>query len=178
MLGTRPGGSIAAAYAALLANGEEGYLRKAAALMKCSKAMQAGINAIPEMRVLGEPHMSIIAWTTRPEFAKSINIFAVADVMEKKFRFKVECQQYPTCLHITLTPPHYELVDEFVQALRESISEVRAHPELIQEGSAATYGLIAKIPSNAVVDQFLVSYLGKVLQPSPTPAKETQTESK
>jgi hypothetical protein len=47
---------------------------------------------------------------------------------------------------------------------------VRAHPELVKEGSAATYGLIAKIPSDAVVDQFLVSYLDKVLQPSKPPA--------
>lgn len=49
-----------------------------------------------------------------------------------------------------------------------------AHPELIKEGSAATYGLIAQIPSDAIVDQFLVAYLDKVLQPTPN-AEAQQT---
>ena len=52
-------------------------------------------------------------------------------------------------------------------ALRSSVAYALAHPELVKEGSAATYGLIAQIPSDAIVDQFLVAYLDKVLQPTP-----------
>lgn len=85
---------------------------------------------------------------------------------EKQFNFKVECQQHPVCLHVTLTPPHIGLIDSLVQALVDSIAYVRAHPECVREGSAATYGLVAKIPSDAVVDQFLVAYMDKVLRPS------------
>jgi hypothetical protein len=84
--------------------------------MACSKSLQAGIAAIPEFRILGHPSMSIIAWTTRAEYAKEVNVFAIADVMEKKFNFKVECQQNPLCLHVTLTPPHYGIIDEFLQS--------------------------------------------------------------
>lgn len=116
MLGTRGGGSIAAAYAALLGNGESGYLSKASKLMSCSKAIQAGIDSIPELRVIGRPHMSIIAWTTRKEYDSTINIFAVGDILDKQYGFKVECQQRPKCLHITLTPPHYGVVEEFIQS--------------------------------------------------------------
>lgn len=166
MLGTRGGGSIAAAYAAMLAHGESGYISKAQRLLQCRDAIRAGIDAMPELRVLGDPHMSIISWTTSAAFASRINIFAVADVMEKQFNFRVECQQHPNCLHITLTPPHCKLVDQFLSALRQSVEYVKQHPELAKEGSAATYGLIAKIPSDAIVDQFLVSFMDKVLQPS------------
>lgn len=81
MLGTRPGGAIAAAYAALVGNGQSGYLARAKVLMECSKQLQRALAAVPEVRVLGEPHMSIVAWTTKKEFEKEINLFAVADVM-------------------------------------------------------------------------------------------------
>ena len=115
MLGTRPGGAIAAAWAALVGIGEAGYLTKAAALMATSRAFQEGINSIPELRVLGSPAMSIVSWAAREEFASRLNVFAVADVLDKQHGFKVECQQNPTCLHVTLTPPHAAVVDEFVK---------------------------------------------------------------
>lgn len=57
--------------------------------------------------------------------------------------------------------------------LRSSVDYVRSHPELCKSGNAATYGLISKIPSDTIVDQFLVSYLDKVLQPSPSPLTST-----
>lgn len=57
-------------------------------------------------------------------------------------------------------------------ALRSSVAYALAHPELVKEGSAATYGLIAQIPSDAIVDQFLVAYLDKVLQPTPNCSTE------
>jgi sphinganine-1-phosphate aldolase len=148
-----------------LSSGQNGYLKRAKSLMECSLQFQAGLRTLPELRVLGSPHMSIVSWTTRAEFEQDINMFAVADVLEKQHQFKVECQQHPICLHVTLTPPHLDLVDSLVAAVRESIAYVRAHPECVREGSAATYGMVAKIPSDAVVDQFLVSYLDKVLQP-------------
>lgn len=115
MLGTRPGGAIAAAWAALVGIGEAGYMAKAKALMATSLAFQSGIRSIPELRVLGSPTMSIVSWTARDEFKARLNVFAVADVLDKQHGFKVECQQNPTCLHVTLTPPHAAIVDEFVQ---------------------------------------------------------------
>ena len=57
--------------------------------------------------------------------------------------------------------------------MRSSVDHVMAHPELVKEGSAATYGLIAQIPSGAIADQFLVAYLDKVLKPTPSDASAT-----
>ena len=115
MLGTRPGGAIAAAWAALVGIGECGYLAKCKALMATSHAMQAGLRSIPGIRVLGSPAMSIVSWTAKEDWAKrGLNMFAVADTLDKLHGFKVECQQNPVCLHVTLTPPHRDIVDEFI----------------------------------------------------------------
>ena len=181
LLGTRPGGSIAAAWAALVGIGEKGYLSKARALMDCVSSFRKEIESIPELRILGSPHMSILSFTATPAASKAgLNIFAVADVMDKQFGFKVECQQHPSCLHVTLTPPHASVVSEFGQALRASVREVLSHPELASEGNAATYGIIAKIPSADIADQFLVSFLDKVLKPTPgaaAPGKQGSSSS-
>jgi len=166
LLGTRPGGSIACAYAALVGTGAAGYMERAKELMDTTIAFRRGIDNLPEMRVLGNPHMSIVSFTTREGLEKTINVFAVADRMKEKHDFKVECQQNPSCLHVTLTPPHRGIVVEFLSALRESLEYVRAHPEKVKEGNAATYGMVASIPSDAIVDQFLVAYLDKVLKPA------------
>jgi sphinganine-1-phosphate aldolase len=47
VLGTRPGGAIAAAWASLTALGHEGYLRIAGIIMKTTRAFIDGITAIP-----------------------------------------------------------------------------------------------------------------------------------
>src|SRR6185436_12207149 len=64
LLGTRPGGAIAAAWATLMATGRDGYLRRAAAIMETTRAFQEGIARIPGLRVLGRPAMSVFAFTS------------------------------------------------------------------------------------------------------------------
>lgn len=159
LLGTRPGGSIAASWAAIVGMGQDGYLKKAEKLMIASKKFQEGINKIPGLRVLGKPHMAILAFeSTDP----AVNVFALADVMKKEYNWDVATQQKPNCLHLTLMPPHADHVDGFLNSLRAAVDYVRAHPELANEGNAATYGMVAKIPDDTVIEQFLVSFFGKV----------------
>jgi len=62
LLGTRPGGAIAAAWAAMVALGEDGYLETARTIMDTSKKLMDGINAIPGLAVVGRPHMSVFAF--------------------------------------------------------------------------------------------------------------------
>eukprot|EP01116_Phalansterium_solitarium_P015926 TRINITY_DN3581_c0_g1_i1.p1 TRINITY_DN3581_c0_g1~~TRINITY_DN3581_c0_g1_i1.p1 ORF type:complete len:446 (-),score=145.59 TRINITY_DN3581_c0_g1_i1:171-1508(-) len=80
MLGTRPGGCIAAAWAAMCAMGQNGYTSLAQGVMETSVYLQNEIAKIPGLYVLGKPHMTIVAFA-----ARDINILAVADVMEEKF---------------------------------------------------------------------------------------------
>jgi glutamate/tyrosine decarboxylase-like PLP-dependent enzyme len=62
LVGTRPGGAVASAWAVLRFLGREGYLRIAERLLAMADGYAAGINAIPGMRVFGAPDLSILAF--------------------------------------------------------------------------------------------------------------------
>ena len=61
MTGTRPGGPIAAAWAILNFLGEEGYLKLADVVMQTVRKIREGIAALPDVRVLGNPDMSVLS---------------------------------------------------------------------------------------------------------------------
>ncbi|XP_052249440.1 uncharacterized protein LOC127857120 [Dreissena polymorpha] len=85
MAGTRPGGNIASAWAAMKALGESGYMAKAREIMDITDKMKARITSIRGLCLMGEPCMSAFAIGSSDS---NLNIQAVADVMETKDRIK------------------------------------------------------------------------------------------
>jgi glutamate/tyrosine decarboxylase-like PLP-dependent enzyme len=57
-LGLLAGGYIAASWATLMFMGQDGYLRKAKQVMTTCQKLQAAVNKIPELSVVGTPHMT------------------------------------------------------------------------------------------------------------------------
>jgi glutamate/tyrosine decarboxylase-like PLP-dependent enzyme len=151
VLGTRPGGAIAAAWASLNALGMEGYLRIAATIMKTTRALIDGISTIPGLVVLGQPDCGVFAFA-----AEGPDLMAIADQMEER-GWHIDRQQHPTSIHLTITPAHAPIVDRYLSDLRETVAYVTAHPELSSEGTAAMYGMLMHIPDTAMVDDFILS---------------------
>ena len=89
MLGTRPGGAIAAAWAILQYLGEEGYLRLVRTVLDTSRALREGIAAIPGLKLLGQPRLSIFAFTS-----DTLDVYALGDVMEAR-GWKLDRQMMP-----------------------------------------------------------------------------------
>lgn len=147
MLGTRSGGAIAAAWATLHAIGEDGYMELARDVMATTKALQDGIRSIPGLDILGRPEMSVFAYGPT---SRGLNIYAVADQMEQR-GWLMDRLQRPEALHAMVTPLHRRIVDEFVADLRESVAYVRKHPGEARQGTAAMYGMMAKVPLRGVV---------------------------
>jgi tyrosine decarboxylase MnfA len=152
MPGTRPAGSIAAAWATMKAFGEEGYLEIARACMENTKKIQAGIRALG-MEIVGEPECAIFGFT-----AKDVDVYAIADQMQARGWF-IDRQKDPTCLHLMVTPAHTNQIDAFLRDLKESLATVRGNPNLSTEGTAALYGMIAKVPDPTMINQFLYGYM-------------------
>jgi glutamate/tyrosine decarboxylase-like PLP-dependent enzyme len=142
MAGTRPGGAIAAAWAALHALGEEGYLERARQTMAATDKLIAGIRAIDGLTVLGQPDLSLVSYAAQDA---EIDTFAVADALERR-GWHIDRQQHPSSIHATVTPNHAPIIDTYLADLRASVDEVRANPRLRAQGQAAMYGLMAKIP--------------------------------
>jgi sphinganine-1-phosphate aldolase len=119
MLGTRSGGSIAAAWAALNAIGMDGYLALAKRTMTATAAIRAGIAAIDGLEVVGDPDMSLIAFR-----ATDLDIYAVGDELNQRGWY-FDRQQNPASLHLTVSQVHADVYPAFLEDLRASVERVR-----------------------------------------------------
>jgi sphinganine-1-phosphate aldolase len=147
MLGTRPGGAYAAAWAALQYFGKEGYQDLARRTQLAFAQIRAGVEALPELCVLGDPTGPLLAYGARN---KAVNIFAVGDQMELR-GWQINRLQKPDGLHAMVTARHLDVVDAYLRDLAESVAVAKADPTLADKGGAATYGMLAHIPLRGMV---------------------------
>ncbi len=162
LLGTRPGGAIAAAWAAMQAIGSEGYLAHARAVMETVTRLRQGIEAVPGLAIVGDPHMSVLAYrSTTPD----INIYAVGDQLETR-GWHIDRQQRPECLHLMVTPRHAQVADEFLAHLAAAVEAVRGRQDLATSGAAAMYGMIAHIPVRRLVKENVLKMMTDLYGPS------------
>ena len=141
MIGTRPGGPIAAAWAALQGQGEQGYLALANEAAMAADRLRTGIRALG-LRVL--PSDSTIVSYTGP------SVFALADQLEAR-GWSVDRMHRPEAIHLTVTANHAPIVDDYLADLGAALAAVRANPHLAKEGSAPMYGMAAKLPVRRLV---------------------------
>ncbi len=156
MTGTRAGGSIAAAWAALNSIGEDGYMRLAESAMKTAKRIMEGISGIKELYILGIPDMSVFAFAS-----DMLDIFALGDAMDRR-GWHLDRQQFPSSLHMMITAAHEKAADPFISDLREAVGEVIANPKASSEGMAAMYGMAASLPDRKAVKGFVLDFMEEI----------------
>jgi glutamate/tyrosine decarboxylase-like PLP-dependent enzyme len=165
LLGTRPGGAYAAAWAAMQALGEDGYLGLHGKALETTRRLMAGIDGIPELEVLGRPDATIFAYRSRdPE----VNIYAVGDRLAAR-GWHVDRQQHPACLHAMVTQAHAGVVDAYLADLRAAVAEVKGRPELSTQGDAAMYGLVAHVPLRGMVKKNVLKMMEAMYGPEGAP---------
>lgn len=161
LAGTRPGGAIAAAWAALRTIGAEGYTAHAKAALETADRYAEGIRAVPGLEVMGRPVMSILAFRSADP---AVEVFSVASRMEEK-GWHLDRQHKPDCLHLTLGARHEAVRAAFLSDLRESVDWARAHPEAASLGSAAAYGAMAKLPARGLVREGVLKVMERMYGP-------------
>ncbi len=112
MAGARPAAPIAAAWAILRHLGEEGYVKLAGEIRDAVRGFQAGIRAIPGMRIIGEPEMSVFSFTS-----DAADPLAIGDKMDER-GWCLDRQNDPDALHMMVSPKHLTVVDAFLADLR------------------------------------------------------------
>lgn len=147
LLGTRPGGAYAAAWAVMQKLGVDGYRDLAARTSEAVARLKDGIAGIEGLRVLGDPKGPLLAYGSGD---KRLNIFAVADQLEQK-GWSVNRVQNPDGIHAMVTARHLEVADTYLTDLAEAVAAVRADPALARTGGAATYGMMAHVPLRGMV---------------------------
>lgn len=163
MAGTRVGSGIAGAWATIKSFGEEGYMRLAKDAMAATKNIVAGIEAMPDLKVLGQPDMSVFAFTTRDPAA--VNIYAVGDELQKR-GWILDRLQFPPALHLIVTPPHLAVAGHFLKDLAECVAYVKEHPTAVAEG-AALYGMLATFPDRTNLKKVVIDFLADQYKADP-----------
>ena len=131
LMGSKPAGSIASAWAVMRYLGNEGYLRTTKASMDATMGFIRGIDGIAGLRCLqptGEANLFAFV-SEDPE----VDIMAVADVLQSKGWFPGRMRT-PLAIQQGVNPVHLPIVDEYVAEVARSVEIVRA------AGARSQYG--------------------------------------
>ena len=192
MAGTRPGGAIAAAWAALNFIGMSGYCEKAKICMETASKIKAAIETIPELRILSNPDMTILCLVS-----DELDIYEVGDEMGV-LGWSIDRQQLPPSLHLTVTPAHEYVIDDFVRDLKIAVKTakqlslnklskaiqvgaVKSMKKILPESlmgrfqsfaskyskvggkrSAAMYGMLGELQDTGNLDEMVIDFLDKL----------------
>lgn len=119
IVGTRPAGGVAAAWALFHHLGIDGYKQIAHDLMTFIDTYKAEINAIDGVQVLGHPHLSIVAYTS-----DEVDVFRVGELMAEKGWLPGLVRQ-PKAIHRMMSMLHAPSMDEYLTDLRAALSAAR-----------------------------------------------------
>ena len=120
MVGSRPAGSLAGAWATIMYLGQNGYLELARRIVEIRDRLLDGIAAIPELQVFGNPKMTMIAFGS-----SSIDPFAVGDALTEA-GWNVHRLQEPRGLHLIVDPFRGDdLLNDYLTDLAAAVARVR-----------------------------------------------------
>jgi glutamate/tyrosine decarboxylase-like PLP-dependent enzyme len=157
MMGTRPGGAIASAWAVMNYLGEEGYLAKAKVLLETTDRLIAGVNKIDGLKVYGAPHASVFSFGS-----DTLDVYALGDAMEAR-GWKLDRQHAPAALHMMVTPAHEQVVAPLLADLSDCVSSLKKGGAA-DDGAAAFYGLATRMEAGEAAG-YLRDFLDGLYQP-------------
>lgn len=119
LVGTRPAGGVAGAWAIFQYLGVEGYTGIASKLMAFIDDYKRGLEAIDGLYILGKPHLSIVAYGSH-----DTDIFRVAEVMAQR-GWLPGLVQKPHAIHRMLSMLQAPSLDEYFADLKSALQTVR-----------------------------------------------------
>ncbi|GAA5968880.1 hypothetical protein JCM3765_005823 [Sporobolomyces pararoseus] len=143
--GSRPGALLAAAWASLLYLGIDGYTESCREIVGAAqKIAQAIRKDFPELYVLGNPLVSVVAFGSRTEGQGngkgSVPVYEVGDRMDK-LGWHLNALQNPPAIHIACTKLTVPAVDDLLRDLRTAVDEVKAMDKAGGGSMVTLYGL-------------------------------------
>ena len=121
VLGTKSGGSIAAAWATLRHLGDAGYLRLTETARAATEVLAKHIVSDSRLALRAQPEAMLVSFGARDE--QNLDIFAVADELWRRGWY-VDRQGPPRSLHCTVNAVHQHTIEEFTRELSGAIDQV------------------------------------------------------
>ena len=141
MSGSRSGGIIAAAWAAMVSLGREGYLAIADDIFRTAARVRQIIGEHLDLRVLGDPLFNVaFAAADHLPVDDTIDIFHVNDSLAMN-QWRMNGLQLPPAVHFCITRPNTlpGVMDRFAADVHEAVGYAREHRGTAPR-SGATYG--------------------------------------
>lgn len=136
ILGTKSGGSMAAAWAVMNRLGDDGYMRLTVAARRAAEALVAGVKARPSLHLRAEPDTTLVTFgAADPD---DLDIYAVGDALWRRGWY-VDKQGPPASLHLTVNAIHDGKIDAFLADLDGALAEIA---ESASSGNQGSYGTV------------------------------------
>ena len=153
LAGSRPGGLVAACWAALVATGEQGYLEATKQILETAATIRRGVEAIDGLRVLGDP-LWVIAFAS-----PKLDIYRILDRMTGR-GWNLNGLHKPPAVHLCVTLRHTQpgVAERFLADLKAAVEHVQSHPNEAG-GLAPMYGMAGTLPFRGVVEDMLKRFM-------------------
>ncbi|MCW2757362.1 MAG: mfnA [Nocardioidaceae bacterium] len=120
--GSKPAGSIAAAWAVMRHLGREGYLETTGEAMDATVQIRAGIDALEPLHCISPAVESniVVFESVDPD----VDVMAVADRLEELGWFRGKVRE-PRAIHQGVNPAHLPVVGDYLRDLGRAVDDVR-----------------------------------------------------
>lgn len=145
ILGSRPGGVVAATWASMIKHGEAGYIETTRRIVGATREIGKAIEGIEGIELVGRPDVCVVGFGASP--GSGLNCYSVKDCMKEIGGWDLATLQNPAAIHLALTLPSSKNVDKFIADLRTAVLTVSADAEgKYKKGTAGIYGMAASVP--------------------------------
>ncbi|KXJ12320.1 sphingosine-1-phosphate lyase 1 [Exaiptasia diaphana] len=153
--GSRPGGIMAATWAAMMHFGESGYVECTKKIIQTREKIQKGIETTKGLYVLGDPKVSIVAFGSH-----DFNIYCLGTSLTER-GWCLNCLQNPAAIHycITLLTTQQGVADRFIKDIKECTAKLLNDPNAKTTGMGAIYGMAQSIPDRSMVSELACGFL-------------------
>jgi len=141
---SKSGGPMAGAWAILNYLGEDGYKQIVKTVQEATQKLIAGVNAIPELEVLGQPAMCMFSFKS-----DVLNVYQLTDAMAKRgwyIQGQFSTPLTPRNLHLSVNYGTTHQVEALLKDLRECVEEVKAAEPIDSDGIRAMVAAALQSP--------------------------------
>jgi sphinganine-1-phosphate aldolase len=121
---TKGAGPMAGAWAVLNFIGRDGYKDIAQNLWDTTARLKEGIRGIPQLRLLGDSDMPLLAFAS-----DTLNVFHIIDAMNAKgwhIQAQLKYEHHSECIHLSVNPSNVEHTEAMLRDLRVVCEQVTA----------------------------------------------------
>lgn len=148
VLSSKTGGPMAGAWAIFNYWGEEGYKKVVKATQDATQMVLDGIKEIPQLEVLGDPVMNLVAMVSNDE---NLSVFDISDMMQDKgwhIQVQLASPASKEAIHLNVNKENVPHIPQLIQDLKDCITALGQPKSEDAEGMAIDPAIIQGLFAN------------------------------